>query len=85
MQTIQCALPQEMQEWKKELREVLAALQVDRFELAVAQRVANAESEVPLEFMDFRDYLARIVQSLTAQTAKLERLYMQLPDPLQDN
>ncbi|MBQ3483434.1 MAG: hypothetical protein IJA78_04585 [Clostridia bacterium] len=85
MMQLNCDLPQEMQEWKKELREVLAALQVDRFELAVAQRVANAESEVPLEFMDFRDYLARIVQSLTAQTAKLERLYMQLPDPLQDN
>ena len=85
MMQLTCELPQEMQEWKKELREVLAALQVDRFELAVAQKVANAESEVPLEFMDFRDYLARIVQSLTAQTAKLERLYMQLPDPLQDN
>ena len=79
MQTIQCALPQEMQEWKKELREVLAALQVDRFELAVAQKVANAESEVPLEFMDFRDYLARIVRSLTAQTTALEQLYLRLP------
>ena len=79
MMQLNCALPQELQEWKKELRQVLAALQVDRFELAVAQKVANAESDVPLEFMDFRDYLARIVQSLTAQTAELERLYMRLP------
>ena len=85
MMQMNCALPLELQEWKKELRLVLGALEIDRYELAMLEKIARAESDIPLEMLDFRDFLSRVLHSLTTQTDALERLYMQLPDcPTQD-
>lgn len=81
MQTNPWEKPQDWETWKNDLRRLLNELQVDRFELDVMERLMAGTLDVSLGFMDFRDYMARILSSLRAQVEQLERLYEQIPSP----